>query len=68
MLNRMEFHPGASRTLQRRLCATLLGALLSALPLAAPSHAQEYDPAAHTDPINLTPQVREAHEHFYNLD
>ncbi len=22
----------------------------------------------HTDPINLTPQVREAHEHFYNLD
>ncbi len=24
--------------------------------------------AAHTDPINLTPQVREAHEHFYNLD
>ena len=24
--------------------------------------------AAHTDPINLTPQVREAHLHFYNLD
>ncbi len=24
--------------------------------------------AGHTDPINLTPQVREAHEHFYNLD
>ncbi len=24
--------------------------------------------AAHTDAINLTPAVREAHEHFYNLD
>ena len=24
--------------------------------------------AAHTDPINLTPQVRDAHERFYNLD
>jgi tetratricopeptide (TPR) repeat protein len=24
--------------------------------------------AAHTDPINLTPAVREAHEHFYILD
>ena len=24
--------------------------------------------AAHTDPLNLTPAVREAHEHFYNLD
>ncbi len=24
--------------------------------------------AAHTDPINLTPAVREAHQHFYNLD
>lgn len=23
---------------------------------------------AHTDPINFTAQVREAHEHFYNLD
>ena len=25
-------------------------------------------PAAHTDPINLSPQVRDAHQHFYNLD
>ncbi len=24
--------------------------------------------SAHTDPINLTQEVREAHEHFYNLD
>ncbi len=42
--------------------------LLLALTLAAFASAQSYDPAAHTDPINLTPQVREAHEHFYNLD
>jgi tetratricopeptide (TPR) repeat protein len=26
------------------------------------------EPAIHTDPINLTPQVREAHDRFYNLD
>jgi tetratricopeptide (TPR) repeat protein len=38
------------------------------LLLANPAFADTYNPAAHTDPINLTPQVREAHEHFYNLD
>jgi hypothetical protein len=38
------------------------------LLLANPTFADTYNPAAHTDPINLTPQVREAHEHFYNLD
>ena len=43
-------------------------ALILAFLLAAPVYPQPYDPAAHTDPINLTPQVREAHEHFYNLD
>ena len=46
----------------------ILSILLLAFTLAASAHAQPYDPAAHTDPINLTPQVREAHEHFYNLD
>jgi hypothetical protein len=45
-----------------------LSLFLLAFTLAAPLSAQPYDPAAHTDPINLTPQVREAHEHFYNLD
>jgi tetratricopeptide (TPR) repeat protein len=44
------------------------GILLLAFSLAASAFAQPSDPAAHTDPINLTPQVREAHEHFYNLD
>ncbi len=34
-------------------------------------HASAPDPgvaAAHTDPLNLTSAVREAHQHFYNLD
>jgi tetratricopeptide (TPR) repeat protein len=38
------------------------------LLLGVPAYPQSYNPDAHTDPINLTPQVREAHEHFYNLD
>ncbi|MCU1319676.1 MAG: hypothetical protein JWP98_1194, partial [Edaphobacter sp.] len=46
----------------------ILTALLLVFPLAASAHSQPFDPAAHTDPINLTPQVREAHDHFYNLD
>ena len=35
------------------------------------AHASAPEPnpaAAHTDPINLTPAVRDAHQHFYNLD
>jgi tetratricopeptide (TPR) repeat protein len=36
--------------------------------LAAGAGAQVYHPANHTDPINLTPLVREARNHFYNLD
>jgi tetratricopeptide (TPR) repeat protein len=35
------------------------------LLLQASAYAQTN---SHTDPINLTSQVREAHEHFYNLD
>ncbi len=30
--------------------------------------ASAYAQPAHTDPVNLTAQVREAHRHFYNLD
>ncbi len=36
--------------------------------LAASACAQPYNPADHTDPINLTPLVREGRNHFYNLD
>ena len=55
------------RRIIKRFAKTL--SLLLALLLAVPAHPQQpYNPAAHTDPINLTPQVREAHEHFYNLD
>ena len=32
------------------------------------TRAQVVPDAAHTDPINLLPAVRDAHEHFYNLD
>jgi tetratricopeptide (TPR) repeat protein len=42
--------------------------LLLAFALAIPASADSNNSAAHTDPINLTPVVREAQEHFYNLD
>jgi tetratricopeptide (TPR) repeat protein len=53
--------------------------LLLALLLAVPTFAQQKvnasygarqtpEAAAHTDPVNLTPAVREAHDHFYILD
>jgi tetratricopeptide (TPR) repeat protein len=67
MLNRTKFHSGQLLS-ARPLGAALLGVLLVLPSLAAQAQAEEYNPAAHTDPINLTPQVREAHEHFYNLD
>jgi tetratricopeptide (TPR) repeat protein len=41
-----------------------LGLFFLATLLAVPAHPQSY----HTDPVNLTPQVREAHERFYTLD
>jgi tetratricopeptide (TPR) repeat protein len=50
-----------------RSLALILLPLLVLLPWAHAS-AQPSNPAAHTDPINLTPEVREAHDHFYNLD
>ncbi len=36
--------------------------------LTASAGAQPHNPAHHTDPINLTPLVREGRNHFYNLD
>jgi len=56
-------------TLKRRAIAIssffLFSVFLTTVMQAA---AQPYNPADHTDPINLTPLVREAREHFYNLD
>jgi tetratricopeptide (TPR) repeat protein len=46
----------------------ILSLLLLALLVRTPAHSQSSNPSAHTDPINLTPQVREAHDRFYNLD
>src|SRR5580692_5033607 len=59
--------PQARRTTIKR-CVKILSLLLLATTLAVPVSADSYNPAAHTDPINLTPAVREAHEHFYALD
>jgi tetratricopeptide (TPR) repeat protein len=58
--------PELRRRTIKRCIKTLT--LLLALLLANPAFADSYNPTAHTDPINLTPEVREAHEHFYNLD
>ncbi|MGB8260584.1 MAG: hypothetical protein WCE75_09545 [Terracidiphilus sp.] len=46
----------------RRLAGSLLVLLTLFLPLAGRAGQ------VHTNPMNLDPQVREAYEHFYNLD
>lgn len=46
----------------------ILSFLLLLLALTASAAAQSYNPADHTDPINLTPLVREARVDFYNLN
>jgi tetratricopeptide (TPR) repeat protein len=51
-----------------KLGTKIIAAILFAFLLRSAVQAQPYDPAAHTDPINLTPAVREAQDHFYNLD
>ena len=68
MLSRTTNESRLRRRIIKPYAKTL--SLLLALLLATPAHPQQqsYNPAAHTDPINLTPQVREAHDHFYNLD
>jgi tetratricopeptide (TPR) repeat protein len=52
------------------LSAVLLVVTLALPDFALPALAYAAQPISnpHTDPINLTPQVREAHEHFYVLD
>jgi tetratricopeptide (TPR) repeat protein len=55
--------PTSTRNLHRSF---LLAPFLLFLTLAAPLLANTPNP--HTDPINLTPEVREAHTLFYNLD
>jgi hypothetical protein len=64
---RKRRRPQARRTTIKR-CVKILCLFLLALLTALPVSADSYNPAAHTDPINLTPAVREAHEHFYTLD
>ncbi len=54
--------------LPRKLLLTAL--ILSGLTIAPtlPAGAQGSPDPAHTDPINLLPEVQEAHRRFYNLD
>src|SRR5215469_17849476 len=51
--------PGPQRT-------AILASLLLLITLAGPVLANT--PTPHTDPLNLTPEVRDAHVLFYNLD
>lgn len=55
----MKFKPRNTATL-------FLFVLMFALPFSG--GAQTYNPADHTDPINLTPLVRQARIDFYNLN
>ncbi|WP_263364975.1 tetratricopeptide repeat protein [Edaphobacter acidisoli] len=50
--------------------AGMLLAVVLALALSSglKAHAADYDVAAHTDPINLTPEVRAAEGRFYDMD
>jgi tetratricopeptide (TPR) repeat protein len=64
LLTPTDQHSGR-RTIKR---SVKILSLFLALPPALSAHAQSSNPAAHTDPINLTPQVHDAFEHFYYLD
>jgi hypothetical protein len=52
------------RTVRSTFLGTITLLLLTLLSTSA--HAQPANP--HTDPLNLTPEVRQAHTAFYNLD
>jgi tetratricopeptide (TPR) repeat protein len=67
VLSSTTHNPRLRRRAVKRRAKTISLVLLAFL-LATPAFADTYNPAAHTDPINLTPEVRQAHEHFYNLD
>lgn len=51
-----------------RIATHLCSVLIALLAFAALSPVALAQPNLHTDPLNLTPEVREAHVHFYNLD
>ena len=59
-------HVPGRRTIRSR--AAIVPFLLLFLFHWVPATAQPFNPTLHTDPINLTPAVREAQQHFYNLD
>ncbi|HEY8996579.1 MAG TPA: hypothetical protein VIM60_01700 [Edaphobacter sp.] len=51
-----------------RVTLSLCSLLVALLSLTALSPVALTQTNPHTDPLNLTPEVREAHIHFYNLD
>ncbi len=60
-----------SLSLAHRSAAALRTLALAALVLASSASLRAQLPgnaAAHTDPLNLLPEVRDAHQRFYNLD
>lgn len=61
---RTRLHSGVAKTAWK-----LVGfALVSVFWVGVVANAAQYDPAAHTDPINLTAQAREGRELFYRQD
>jgi tetratricopeptide (TPR) repeat protein len=61
----MQSYP--RRTTIKRSLSLFLLFFVAFLPLPS-AEGQRFDSAAHTDPVNLTPEVREAFDRFYVLD
>ena len=59
--------PSAARLSPAAFFLVLLAFLLCSSPVTRAQATPPVDPA-HTDPINLLPEVKDAREHFYNLD
>ena len=62
----MPIRPASLVKPLRSLATLILAAICLTLSFSAPLLANTSNP--HTDPFNLTPEVREAHALFYNLD
>jgi hypothetical protein len=61
-------HFGVARAAWRLVGFAVVGCFLLGALDGGRAFAKEFDPAAHTDPINLTAQAREGRELFYIQD
>lgn len=68
MLIRRTSHSGVVKAVSRLVGFAVLGCFLAGVAACGRAVAAEYDAAAHTDPINLSPQAREGRELFYRQD